>query len=149
MTINNACQCLFFCMQPSTASELVWTVGVRFRKHCILYITAGVAQHDHSSKVLTYLHPVSFFHLTIRVSISSFYLSWILHQTVYGIIWCHVHYLRRPKTTLFCLISVGGNSCGLSHIEFLVFALVNIILDEFCIVIPNTSSTCVRVLHVR
>jgi hypothetical protein len=44
--------------------DLVGTVGVRLRKHCILYITAGVAQQNHSSKVLT---PAIKFYLTIWV----------------------------------------------------------------------------------
>ena len=35
------------------------------------------------------------------------------------------------------------------HIKFLVYLLrVDIILDDIHIVVPNTSSTCVRVLHV-
>ena len=43
-----------------------------------------------------------------------------------------------------------ANSCGLeittAHIKVLVFALVNIVLDESSTVIPNTSFMYVRAL---
>jgi hypothetical protein len=58
--------------------------------------------------------------------------------------------MDKLTATLYCLIGVGGKfmwvGISVAHVTFWVLTLVIIILDEFCVVIRNTSSMYVRFL---